>query len=303
VENRDEFDRIQYRVFELPFASGEETDEENLMTKEEAQAIAEIIMEAAEEDGEAGFLSAIEAETGQENLEERTIRNELRSTPSFFFFGDWVLANNRAPGDFTSMEVEEDGIYAIYVLYFLGEEDNRYYAGNVRHILIRPEAEESDLFDEDGDLLDDEAWFAAEAAAEEAAREVASARATEILNQWRNGAATEESFIELVREYSADYREEADPGFFGDIDRQANLVEPFRDWAVAENRRPGDVEIVETQFGYHIMYFVSHSEMNHRHTLAARDMSQTAFGEWMEERLEASNWQRALFARLSSAIS
>ena len=34
-------------------------------------------------------------------------------------------------------------------------------------------------------------------------------------------------------------------------------MEEFRAWAVDAGRQVGDTAIVETQFGYHIMYFVS----------------------------------------------
>ena len=35
------------------------------------------------------------------------------------------------------------------------------------------------------------------------------------------------------------------------------MVEAFNDWCFDEARQYGDVEIVETEFGYHIMFFVS----------------------------------------------
>jgi len=304
LENRDNFDRVEYRVFELVYAT-EETEEpeegvEPLRTREEAEIIAEAVLEATEEDGEEGFLQALTAGTGGWGLDGSTLRDEQRSIPAFFEFGDWVLNNARTPGDFTSIEGE--GV--IFLLYFLGEEDNRYYEGNVRHILITPEPEEVNFFDEDGEMFEGEALDAAidaMNAAEEAANEIARTRADELLAQWRNGPATEESFIELVRAYSADYREEADPGFYGDINRQTPFVEEFRDWAIDQSRRPGDVEIVQTVHGYHIMYFTGHSERTHRHILAASDMAQTAFSDWLEAALEASPWQRTFFARLTLA--
>ena len=35
------------------------------------------------------------------------------------------------------------------------------------------------------------------------------------------------------------------------------MVDGFNDWIFDEARKPGDVAIVETTYGYHVMYFVS----------------------------------------------
>ena len=34
------------------------------------------------------------------------------------------------------------------------------------------------------------------------------------------------------------------------------MVEAFNDWIFAQSRKPGDVDVVETDYGYHVMYFV-----------------------------------------------
>ena len=38
------------------------------------------------------------------------------------------------------------------------------------------------------------------------------------------------------------------------------MVTNFNDWCFDESRQPGDHGIVETEYGYHIMYFVGDSE-------------------------------------------
>ena len=38
------------------------------------------------------------------------------------------------------------------------------------------------------------------------------------------------------------------------------MVEKFNDWIFDENRKPGDTDIVETVYGYHVMYFVSFAD-------------------------------------------
>jgi len=240
--------------------------------------------------GEESFLSALSAAMGfsEEEATIVTMRNETRSMVTFFDYGEWLLDDSRAAGDTTFIEGEE----VIYILYFIGEEDNRYHTSNVRHILITPE--DIDRFDEDMEPLEDMEIAALEAAAMLAA----GSRADEVLAEWRAGDATEESFAELAREYSADYRGEPDPGLYEDLNHQTPFVEEFLDWSMDPARQVGDVEIVQTMFGYHIMYFSGHSEMYHRHTLAANDMSSEAFTEWLDEAIEENTWQRTFFARL-----
>ena len=113
----------------------------------------------------------------------------------------------------------------------------------VRHILIQPEGVTAD---ENGQIVyTEEEWAAAYAEAER------------ILEEWKSGDATEESFGALANTYSGDGGSNNNGGLYQDVNIDASYVEEFRAWAVDENRRPGDTGIVKTQFGYHIMYFIS----------------------------------------------
>ena len=42
------------------------------------------------------------------------------------------------------------------------------------------------------------------------------------------------------------------------------MVTAFNDWCFDEARQPGDTGIVETNYGYHVMYFVSTSQQTYR---------------------------------------
>ena len=82
-------------------------------------------------------------------------------------------------------------------------------------------------------------------------------RAEELLEEWEKGEATEASFIALVGEHTDDPGSLTNNGLYEDISPTSNYVEPFRNWAVDITRVPGETAIVKTQFGYHIMYYVS----------------------------------------------
>jgi len=295
TENKDSYERIYYRAFTLHFATEEEmaelTPEElvGLLREEDVQVLAEDIRAAAEENGEEGFLTAVGRVMTEFDLgvdaDTQTWRDEAWGMVEFHPFGDWLRNPSRTPGDVTVFE----GEHAFTALYFSALEDNRYYTANVRHILIGFGTEADPFTGQPTPPTPEE-------------RAAAAAEADSVYAQWRSGPATEESFMDWVRETSDDYRGEPDPGFFGEINRQSHFVPEFRDWAVDEARRPGDVEIVETMFGFHIMYFVGlNTEMTHRHAMAQQAMSSEAFQEWLETATEAMDWRSTFFSRLVNA--
>jgi len=313
MEHRTEFDRITYRLHTIPFMEEEDLalipmeDREAgmILSREEALEHAHNLLEIAE-DGEAAFLNALQrsfAEIGiaDVDVDEFTRHEGPLMTVEHTAYGDWLLNARRTAGDVT---VIEDAA-AVHVLYFIALEDNRYRADQVRHLLVS--FDNTALHEFDSLFMDQWGQVLIPMTEEqEAEREileaertaVALAEAERILAEWRGGAATEESFIELVREYSGDFRGEADPGFY-EVPRNSGFVEEFEEWATASNRRPGDVEIVETQFGFHIMFYIGqNAEMDHRHTLAAQRKSSTAYQDWLLEAMEAQNWNSTFFSRL-----
>lgn len=114
---------------------------------------------------------------------------------------------------------------------------------SVRHILITPECEEEDAEGECS--LSEQEW------------EAAKQKAEKLLEEWKNGEATEESFGKLANENSDDGGSNTTGGLYEDVTPLSNYVEEFLTWAVDMSRKPGDTGIVKTDYGYHIMYFVS----------------------------------------------
>lgn len=115
---------------------------------------------------------------------------------------------------------------------------------SVRHILIAPEGGTEN--EETGETTYSETEWAA-----------ALTEAERVLNEWKSGDATEESFGELATTYTDDTGSASTGGLYEDIAPGSNYVEEFLAWAIDMNRKTGDTDIVKTQFGYHIMYFVS----------------------------------------------
>ena len=112
---------------------------------------------------------------------------------------------------------------------------------DVRHILIMPKgATESTVGKQE---FDEEAWAYAEE------------KANEILEQWKAGDKTEESFAALATEHTQDTGSKENGGLYGNITATSSLVSPFLDWCMDKSREVGDTGIVKTEYGYHIMYY------------------------------------------------
>ena len=112
---------------------------------------------------------------------------------------------------------------------------------SVRHALIMPEgADSSNIRTE---TFDDAAWAASEA------------KAQELLKQFEAGDKSEESFAALAVEHSQD-SSAVDGGLFENV-MKGQMVENFENWCFDDARKPGDYGLVKTEFGYHLMYYVS----------------------------------------------
>ena len=79
--------------------------------------------------------------------------------------------------------------------------------------------------------------------------------AKDLLAQWESGEKTEDSFAALVKDNSTDPGSADNGGLYTDV-IAGQMVAEFNDWCFDDARQPGDTDIVQTSYGYHIMYFV-----------------------------------------------
>lgn len=95
--------------------------------------------------------------------------------------------------------------------------------------------------------------------AEESAWDAALQTAEELLQQWKDGEATEESFAALATEKTEDPGSQQTGGLYEGV-YPGQMVEPFETWCFDAARQPGDTGIVKTSYGYHVMYFVGQGD-------------------------------------------
>lgn len=176
------------------------------------------------------------------DAESATALNEAaKSTITSYVSEDaakWAFDSARKAGDVKLFEVGSDGNVSSYVILYINKGSYAPMASNVRHILIS---------------FTDNASSSSEATDEQ--KKAAKASADKIYKEWQSGAKTEDSFAALAKEKSKDTGSAADGGLISGITSSANYVESFRNWAIDSSRKVGDTGIVESEYGYHIMYY------------------------------------------------
>ena len=146
---------------------------------------------------------------------------------------DWLFSADRKAGDINQ--------YSTTVVYVVAPTHlSDIQTVNVRHILISPITDEKSST-KPVDATDEQ-WSEA------------YKKANDILNEYNKGAKTAESFGELAKKNSSDGS--ASKGGLYENVYPNQMVDTFNAWCFDAARKTGDVGIVKTEFGYHIMYFV-----------------------------------------------
>ena len=282
AENFGAYSSYSYNSYYLAtsrFLTGGTTDSEGNTTysdeeKADSVAAAEAAAKAltGKEITDAAALDAaiaaleINGGSGSSTYNENTLYSSLNAS-----FQDWMADSSRKAGDVAYFpSTSGDTVSGYYVVMFQDSNDNNFAMKNVRHILVAPSHDHAeDETHEDGETYSAEELAAAKAAAEE------------ILASWKAGEATEDSFAALANEKSAD-GDGVSGGLYENI-YPGQMVEAFENWCYDAARKTGDTDIVETEYGYHVMYFVGDSEMSYRDYQIENALRSNALKEWYTE--------------------
>lgn len=249
------------------------TDEQQETARADAKAAAESLLEAKDIDALNAAVTALSINKGTTTTASKSL-GSLGSSISGVY-ADWLTDSSRKENDiamfpYESTSTDEDGhkhstVNGYYVVMFLGMTDNVRPVGNVRHLLVKFEG--GTTGENNVTIYSDE---------EKAA---AKAEADGYLKTWQSGDATEESFIELVKKHSDD-TSASTGGLFENITPVSQYVTNFLNWSIDETRKAGDTAVIETEYGYHVMYYVGASELNYRDYMIAADMQAEDLMEW-----------------------
>ena len=202
--------------------------------------------------------SDIEAAGGLEALTKKFI-DEKTKTGGYAASGafmDWAFGEEAKTGGVIVEDAGESGGPYVYCLLDLPQKDTSVTV-DVRHILF--------MVKDYGGKHD-----TAQAARSEAER---------VYQEWKDGGAGEDSFIELCARYSEDGNASSGGLYTGVTPGQ--MVASYNDWCFDESRTEGDSGIVDTVYGSHIMYFVG------RHISWETKADDTLFSAYYEDFLDA----------------
>lgn len=135
--------------------------------------------------------------------------------------------------------IKQDGSYTVDVRHILIHIDN---------IVAEMEKEKAGEEDKTEGKYTEEQWNACLEAAQK------------IYDEYLAGEQTEERFGELANKYSDDQDGKVTNGGIYTFVKKGQMVEQFDAWCFDEARKPGDTDLVQTKFGYHVMYFVGSEE-------------------------------------------
>lgn len=187
------------------------------------------------------------------------------------FMGQYLLASTYLASQLENQDVSDEALEAFYQENLTsyeeaGLEKSDVPMVNVRHILIQPDAVE--LTEED------EGYEEAVQAAKDAAKE----KADELYAQWQAGDMTEDSFAALATENTQDAGSAQTGGLYESV-YPGKTVEAFDAWCFAEGRETGDTDIVETSYGYHIMYYVGDTGESYWHSVVLSDYQNQLYSD------------------------
>lgn len=288
TEKPNDFNSYDYASAYLSytdFRQGGTEDEDGHVTytEEQNQAAREAMKVAAEQLAGLATLDEIKSQIGSVEVNDsselavndyqRVLHTTLNTA-----LADWLAEEGRQSGDIaaianTSTTTDENGnettvVNGYYVTCFLKKYDNSELMSNVRHLLVKFEGGSED--EQTGDIVySDEEMGKAKSEAEG------------YLKTWLEGDADEDSFIELVKEHSGDSSAE-EGGLFEDIHPDSQYAPNFLNWAIDPERKAGDAEVIDTEFGYHVMYYVGDDEMSYRDYMITNEMRANDQQEWYE---------------------
>lgn len=264
---------IRYYSVTLPSVTiaASETEEEFAKRKEEvqknaiaeAQAIfdkvtdAESLKAAALEHKNKDLKEGTKPAEGDITVVNKGVTHNTLKTSLSEEAANWIFAAERKAGE-KKMFTTDKAAYIVIV-------EAPAFAGNsvdVRHCLIKFDVKENEK------PTDEQ-------------KKAAYEEAEKVRKEWVSAGGTEEAFIEIVKKYNEDTASTANGGLYEDVRHNSNYMESFKFWAVDAARKEGDCEIVETDYGYHIMYFVKNNGPDWELT-AREKLQQEAYSDAFE---------------------
>lgn len=236
----------------------EPTEEENAAALEAAREQAQQILS-----GGAAALEEVEDLRNISDYQKDSITNVLPAEAA-----DWLFDAARVEGDMEIFEAES----TVYVVRFAERDNHDYITRNIRLIQIAPEVAK-DVLNAAGEKDD-----AATEEAQQAFNDEAKQEAKKIFETWQDGEATEESFIELVKQHSDDALSKENDGLVENVSK-IDFTKAVSEWLYSDLRQAGDVKLFTEEDVCFVIYYLGEGQ-NYQLFMVQNDMLSDAYNEW-----------------------
>ena len=283
------YDIVTFRVytFQTQTLTAEENETDDALKARQAKADAEVKKNAndflnAVKDENSFIAKAKAANKDDESYDadKSTKLTNVKSYVSQNFSEDianWLFNSTTKDGSKKLFSDEDNGKYTI-VLAVKGPHQEK--TVSVRHILFATK-----------DQSTNEAL-----SAEEIANKKAKAEST--LKKFNEGDKSEDSFAALANEFTEDTGTNTNGGLYENI-YPGQMVSAFNDWIFDSKRKTGDVDIVETEFGYHLIYFVKADGTEYYDSAIRASKASEDFEKESQELLDGDTYTAYIGPRLS----
>lgn len=220
-ENKQNYYIASYRSYSVSFSTSSDASDEEAEAYQ-AEVKAEIDALVAQITDEESYKSVMTEYIGSEDedfdIDDKTLVEDamLSSSSVSSDISDWLLEDGRKEGDVEAVE----GSSSYYILYCINVERNPSTMVSFRHILLT------------GDYAEENAQI--------------------MLEYWKEHGGDEDTFEEMADRYSQD---SAEGGLYENT-YQGAMMDSIDEWLWDGTREAGDTAILETSYGWHIVYFV-----------------------------------------------
>ena len=258
AENKDSYDSIDYRMTvinaELPTeptdladktedttttdnTTGSTSTDSTTGTDTTTYEPSEAEIAYAMEQAKAEADAALKSIAKDGELKENAKRTSLASVTR-----EWLFDESRKAGDTTVIEDETNNRY--YVLAF-----EKRYLDETPTVDVR-----AVILSNDGDVSADS-----------------------VLEEWKSGAATEDSFAELCKKYTQDTSAVENGGLFEQVTK-TGMTEELSNWIFDSSRQAGDTVAITVSDSTYVLYYIGQDQpewkINIKNTLVSDTMSQ-----------------------------
>ena len=255
-ENKANYDSVDYRLTtieaELPTEPTEladpvdETAATDTTGTTDGTAAADSTQDTAYQPSDAEIAKAMEDAKVLADEAEKTVakdgeahENEKKTSVNYLI-SDWLFDDARKAGDTTV--ITNDNSHCYYVVAFEKRYLDETPSADVR-VIIPTE-------DKSGE---------------------------EILDEWKSGAATEDSFVELCKKYTQDTSAVENGGLFEQVTK-TGMTEEISSWIFDSSRQAGDTVSITVNDTTYVLYYIGQDQpewkINIKNTLVSDTMSQ-----------------------------